>query len=73
MHGDRIIGVIITEIFIKQGISLRFNLFQQSAVKPCTAVTKVWVLAVFGSENSWFMLHGFQEVVSSIIKCVKII
>lgn len=63
MHGDRIIGVIVTDIFINQGISLRFNLFQQSAVKPCTAVTS--------SENSCFMQKMVQGSCFFYVKCVN--
>ena len=63
MHGDRIIGVIVTDIFINQGISLRFNLFQQSAVKPCTAVTS--------SENSCFMQKMAQGSCFFYVKCVN--
>ena len=69
MHGHRLIGVIVTDIFINQGLSLRFNLFHQSVFKPPTAVTKVWYLDVFGLENSCFMLHGASKLFLLCKKC----
>lgn len=73
MHGDRIIGVIVTDIFINQGISLRFIFFQQSAVKSCTAVTRVWYLAVFGSENSCFMQKNGARKLFLLCKMCELI
>lgn len=38
---------------------------------PCTAVTRVWYLAVFGSENSCFMQKMVQGSCFFYVKCVN--